>query len=278
MNQPKTSVSFEYFPPKSDEAADSLWGTVEDLAALGPKFMTVTYGAGGSTREGTLQTLKDMHERTGVDVAGHLTFINSPVCDLKELTDSWWESGIRHIVALRGDMPEDLSWPLDTDKDYFQFTSEFVRTLKLWHPFEITVGAYPEKHPDAPSMSDDLKALRNKCNAGADRAVTQFFFDNTVFYRFRDECLKTGITTPIFPGLLPIHNYDNMCRFAERCQATVPEWVGEKFKDSKDREKLARDLLIEQVSDLVANDVEHIHFYTLNKSDITREACQAIGY
>lgn len=278
MSQQKPTVSFEYFPPKTDKAADTLWDNVDALAALGPKFMTVTYGAGGSTKDGTLAAITNMRDRTGIDMAGHLTFINSPVNDLKELTDEWWNSGIRHIVALRGDMPDDLNWPLDTDKDYFQFTSEFVRTLKLWHPFEITVGAYPEKHPDAPSMNDDLEALRKKCNAGADRAITQFFFDNDVFYRFRDECEKAGITTPVYPGLLPIHNFENMCNFAEKCQATVPAWLHEKFEKSEDKEKLAKDLFIEQVIELSENGVEHIHFYTLNKVEITRDACQAIGY
>lgn len=259
--------------------AETLWDASAQYGALGPKFMTVTYGAGGSTKDGTLRTIKKMQE-TGVAIAGHLTFINTPVCGLKELTDQWWNEGIRHIIALRGDMPEDLNWPLDVDKDYFQFTSEFVRTLKLWHPFEVTVGAYPEKHPDAPSMSDDIEALRKKCNAGADRAITQFFFDNECFYKFRERAAAEGISTPIYPGLLPIHNFKSMCGFAERCQTSVPNWLHEKFDGtedgSKDAQKIARDLLAAQAEDLIKNGVEHLHFYTLNKSDITADVCSTL--
>lgn len=278
----KPSISFEFFPPKTDKAGEALWQAVGELAALGPKFMTVTYGAGGSTREGTVDTIAKMKEDTGLPIGSHLTFINTPKDQLHEFTSALWAAGIRHLVALRGDMPEDLQWPLDPDAEYFQFTSDFVEGLKRWHDFEISVGCYPEKHPDAPDMSADLKALKLKCDAGADRAITQFFFDNDVYYTFRDECEKAAITTPIVPGLLPIHDFKSMCSFAGRCQASVPGWLGEKFDGldsaSEEAQKVATDLLILQAEDLAANGVEHIHFYTLNKSAITAEACEALGY
>ena len=280
MNPP--SISFEFFPPKTEKAATALWEAVPELAALGPKFMTVTYGAGGSTRDGTVDTIVKMKEDTGLPIGSHLTFINTPKDQLHEFTSALWAAGIRHIVALRGDMPDDLQWPLDSDAEYFQYTSDFVEGLKNWHDFEISVGCYPEKHPDAPDMSADLAALKLKCDAGADRAITQFFFDNDVYYAFRDKCADAGINTPIVPGLLPIHDFKNMCGFAKRCQASVPPNLHAKFAGLEDApeeaQKIATDLLIMQAEDLAENDAKHIHFYTLNKSAITFEVCEALGY
>ena len=152
--------------------------------------MTVTYGAGGSTKDGTLATVTRLQNETGIPMAAHVTFINTEIPQLKDFADELWNSGIKRLVALRGDLPDDLSWPLDLEGNYFQYTSEFVAALKSWHDFDISVGAYPEKHPDAPSLAADVKALRLKCVAGADRAITQFFFDNSVYYNFLDECEK----------------------------------------------------------------------------------------
>ncbi|MCF8496465.1 MAG: methylenetetrahydrofolate reductase [NAD(P)H] [Alphaproteobacteria bacterium] len=272
------TFSFEFFPPKTDTGALPLWETAASLAALRPTYMTVTYGAGGSTRDGTLTTVRKMQE-TGVPVAGHLTFINATRSDLRALAAQWWERGIRHIVALRGDMPDGLSWPLDPDGDYFQHTSDFVEALRSWGDFEISVGAYPEKHPDAPSADADIEALKKKCDAGATRAITQFFFDNAVFYDFVDRCRAAGITTPIYPGLLPVHDFARMCGFAARCRATVPDGLARKFAgldNPEDIRKTATDILIAQALDLAANGVEHIHFYTLNKSDVVKECCEAL--
>ncbi len=276
------SISFEFFPPKSEKAAAALLDTTAALAELSPKYMTVTYGAGGSTQDGTVDTLKRMMEHD-IPLAAHLTFINSRKEELKAYTDGLWDMGVRHIIALRGDMPSDgdVNWPLETDDDYFQYTSDFVEGLKSWNDFEISVGCYPEKHPDAPSMDADLKALKLKCDAGADRAITQFFFDNDVFYRFVDECAAAGINTPLCPGLLPIHDFKSMCKFAKRCQAQVPDWLHERFgavENAEEAEKIATDLLVMQAQDLAKNGVEHMHFYTLNKSAITAEACEALGY
>lgn len=278
MNKP--TISFEFFPPKTEAAGNTLWAAAAELAALGPAYMTVTYGAGGSTRDGTRGTLLKMKKEFGLPLASHLTFINTRKQDLLDLTDSLWRDGIRHIVALRGDMPKDLAWPLDNDGNYFQYTSDFVEGLLAQHKFEISVSAYPEKHPDAPDMAADIMALKKKCDAGATRAITQFFFDNDVYFDFVDQVRKAGINTPICPGVLPIHDFKGMLRFAERCRAGVPAWIHEKFEGAspEDAPKIAADILCAQVQGLAERGVGHIHFYTLNKAAITREACKALGY
>ena len=178
-------------------------------------------------------------------------------------------------------MPADLEWPLDPDAEYFQYTSHFVAALKARQDFEISVGAYPEKHPDADSIDKDVEALMKKIDAGANRAITQFFFDNSVYYEFLEHCAKANIKAPIVPGLLPIHDFKSMCGFAGRCQASVPTWLHEKFAGLEDKpedaRKVALELLVGQSEDLVKNGVEHIHYYTLNKSDITTQAVEAIS-
>ncbi len=280
MAQP--TISFEFFPPKTPASEKMLWESIPLLAALAPKFMTVTYGAGGSTKDGTCETVLRMKKETGIPVAAHLTYINMPIETLRELTGNWWAQGIRQIVAIRGDLPEGLAWPLDPDPAYFQQTSTFVKALKSWNDFEISVGAYPEKHPSAPDSKADIEALKQKCDAGADRAITQFFFDNDVYYRFVDACRATGITAPICPGLLPIHDFAGMLRFAARCKTSVPDPIREQFSglEGKPEEahKRAIDILTRQVRDLAENGAEHLHFYTLNKSAITREACEMFGF
>ncbi len=277
----KTTFSFEFFPPKTEKSAEALWEAVPVLADLDPKFMTVTYGAGGSTKDGTINTIQKKMDMTDIPIGSHLTFLNTTKADLNEYVDGLWESGVKHIVALRGDMPADLQWPLDDDGEYFQYTSDFVEGLLARHPFEISVGAYPEKHPDSKSLADDIYALKMKCDAGAHRALTQFFFDNDLYYRFVDECLKADIKTQLCPGILPVHDFKSMCNFAKRCEANVPDWMHEKFAGLEDKpeeaHKVALDLLVSQTEDLVKNGVEHIHYYTLNKSDITKQAVEAIS-
>lgn len=279
MNKP--TVSFEFFPPKTDKSAETLWKSVPELVDLNPKFMTVTYGAGGSTRVGTLDTIMKKMSMTDVPVGSHLTFINTTKDELYAYVDDLWDRGIRHIVALRGDMPDDLQWPLDDDTNYFQYTSDFVEGLVARKPFEISVSAYPEKHPDSATLADDIRALKLKCDAGATRALTQFFFDNDAYYRFVDACEKEGIETPICPGLLPIHDFASMCRFAGKCQAHVPDWLHEKFEGLEDKpdeaKKIATDLIVKQTEDLAKNGAPHIHFYTLNRASMTKDAVQAIS-
>lgn len=269
------SYSFEFFPPKSEKSAQELLATAKDLATLNPKFMTVTFGAGGASQRGTLETLKNLQRAAPVPFGSHLTYISLTRKELDHFTDLLWEQGIRHLVALRGDMPSELVWPLDPDAEYYQFTSDFVEALMKRHAFDISVGAYPEKHPDAPDMAADLIALKKKCDAGASRAITQFFFDNDVFYRFVDAAQKAGITTPIVPGLLPVHDFAKVCNFAARCGANVPEWLKDKFTDPSSN--LAEDLLYAQADDLVKNGVNHIHFYTLNKSEPVAKICAKLN-
>lgn len=277
----KTTISFEFFPPKTEKGETAFWREVEKLAALDPAFMTVTYGAGGSTRDKTIEIASGVQQKTGIPTAAHLTYINSTRQELYDLAAELWKNDIKHIVALRGDMPDDLSWPLDPDAEYFQYTSHFVVALKARHDFKISVGCYPEKHPDAPSLDKDIEALKKKCDAGADRAITQFFFDNHLYYDFVEQAQKADIKMSVCPGLLPIHDYTRMCSFAERCQATVPQWICEKFEGLEDKpeeaKKVATELLLEQTEDLIKNGVPHIHFYTLNKAAITEDVCKAIA-
>lgn len=276
------TISFEYFPPKTEKSEEIFWEEVRKLAALDPKFMTVTYGAGGSTRDKTIEIARGVWERSHVPTAAHLTYINSTRKDLYKLADELWANGIKHIVALRGDLPSDLHWPLDPDAEYFQYTSHFIAALKARQDFEISVGCYPEKHPDAPSLDKDIEALQKKFDAGANRAITQFFFDNDLYYAFLDQTGKAGVTGQICPGLLPIHDFKSMCNFAERCQANVPDWLHEKFAGTENKpeeaKKIATELLVEQTLDLAKNGVQHFHFYTLNKSAITTDVCAALGY
>jgi methylenetetrahydrofolate reductase (NADPH) len=278
----KPSISFEFFPPKTETAEEGLRSAVSQLSGFHPKFMTVTYGAGGSTRERTFEIATDMQAKTNIPIATHLTYINTLRKDMYKIADGLWDSGIKHIVALRGDMPDDLSWPLDRDPDYFQYTSHFVAALKARQDFEISVGAYPEKHPDAPSLDKDVEALMKKTDAGADRAITQFFFDNKVYYEFLEACAKAAIKAPIVPGLLPIHDFKSMCGFAEKCGASVPSWLHEKFEglenNPEETQKIATEILTTQTEDLIANGAPHLHFYTLNKSDITKDVCKNLGY
>lgn len=269
---PSPSISFEFFPPKTEKSALDLLATAKDLSAYDPKFMTVTFGAGGGNQRGTLETLKHLQKAApGTEFGSHLTYISLTKRELDHVTDLLWDQGIRHLVALRGDMPTDLVWPLDPDAEYYQYTSDFVEALMKRHPFDISVGAYPEKHPDALSLDADLEALKKKCDAGSARAITQFFFDNEVYYRFIEAAQKAGITTPIVPGLLPIHDFTKVCSFAERCAASVPAHLHDKFKDASPN--FAEDLLCAQVEDLTKNGVSHIHFYTLNKTAITSAVC-----
>ena len=276
------SLSFEFFPPKTDKAREDLRVGALKLATLSPKFMTVTYGAAGSTREGTFEICKELAAQTSVPMGSHLTYLGSPKEELFEYVDQKLTSGIHHLVALRGDIPVGVDLNLYKGEDYFQYTSDFVEALLARYPFDVSVGAYPEKHPDAPSMEADLEALRKKCAAGAARAVTQFFFDNTLYYDFLEKAACAGITTPIIPGLMPIGDLGKIEKFAASCGASVPDFVRRRFSgyegDPQKVFEVGRDLLTEQVADLVRHGVSHLHFYTLNRPDLTYAACVANGF
>lgn len=271
------SISFEFFPPKTPQGEETLLETVRALEKLNPAFMTVTFGAGGSTREGTLRTLRSIRQVSDTPLACHLTFISITRTELKAYLDALWDMGVRHIVALRGDMPADLQWPLDPDLDYYQYTSDFIEGIKAHKPFEISVGAYPDKHPDAPDLAADILALKKKCEAGADRAITQFFFDHERYASFLDTVKGAGITTPIVPGILPIGNYESMLKFAGRCGAYIPDPVRRKFegKDESLHASIADDILLWQIKDLTQRGAGHLHFYTLNKADMLTRALKS---
>jgi methylenetetrahydrofolate reductase (NADPH) len=273
------TLSFEFFPPKTDKAREDLRVAALKLSALSPRFMTVTYGAAGSTREGTFEICKDLHAKTSIPMGSHLTYLGSRKAELFEYVDRLWENNIRHLVALRGDIPEGVDLSLYKGEDYFHYTSDFVEAILARHPFDVSVGAYPEKHPDAPSLEADLEALRKKCDAGAARAITQFFFDNTLYYDFLEKADRAGITTPIIPGLMPIGDFSKVERFAAMCGASIPDFVRQRFSGCEgDPQKIfeaGHSLLTDQVADLVRHGVSHLHFYTLNRPDLTYAACIA---
>ncbi len=274
------SFSFEFFPPKSEETALELDETAQVLAALKPSYLTVTYGAGGSTRTGTFETVQRLGRLTNLPMVSHLTFCGTPKAELDAYIDKLWDGGVRHLVALRGDLPAGKSMADFTSPEYYHYTSDFVAALKSRHPFEISVGAYPEKHPDAPSLALDIEALRKKCAAGASQAITQFFFDPGIYYRFLDETARAGITTPVYPGLLPISDFEKVRKFATTCHASIPHALQEKFLalgNADDARKLATDTLIDQIEDLKRHGVRHIHFYALNRADLCATACKATG-
>lgn len=272
------TISFELFPPKTEKTNQSLMDSLPSFAKMSPSFMSVTYGAGGSSRGGTYETVTKIQDTTNIPVAAHLTYIGDTRDILKSYVDRLWQAGIKRLVALRGDLPADLSWPLDKDEDYFQFTSDFVQALKQWHDFDISVAAYPEKHPDALSMADDIRALKLKCEAGANRAITQFFFDNEAYWRFVDQAAKAGIDTPIVPGILPIQDYAKMVSFAQKCGTIVPAWLHERFDGAseQDAQKIGQDIFVEQVMALKESGVPHFHFYTLNKVDLVKRIADIV--
>lgn len=275
----KPTISFEFFPAKTDAGLEKLKADAATLSKLNPSYMTVTYGAGGTTQDKTFDIVEQMQALTGTPIASHLTYINKPKQEIYALADEIWERGIQHLVALRGDLPDDLHWPLDPDADYFQYTSHFVAALKARQNFEISVGAYPEKHPDAPSLDADIEALMKKIDAGADRAITQFFFDNKHYYEFLDTCTKAGIKKPIVPGILPIHDFEKMMGFAKMCNTTVPYKIQKRFIESapEDHGKIAEELFIDQCKDLIDNGVSHLHIYTLNKAEMLERACKEMS-
>jgi methylenetetrahydrofolate reductase (NADPH) len=270
-------VSFEFFPP-ADEAMDrTLWQSITRLAPLGPEFVSVTYGADGSTRTRTHAVVARIQHETALVGAPHLTCIGASRGEILDIARQYWDMGIRHVVALRGDPPPDYC----PHPDGFAYASELVAGLRTVGDFDISVAAYPEVHPEAASASADLDNLKRKIDAGAARAITQFFYYPDVFLRFRDRCERGGIGAPIVPGILPITRFPQVLRFADRCGATIPEWLRERFHgledDPETRRLIAASVAIEQVQALVRHGVHDFHFYTLNRAELTYAICHALG-
>lgn len=272
-------LSFEFFPPSSTSASLRLWRTVERLAPLGPSFVSVTYGAGGTTRDRTYAAIATIRDRARLGVAGHLTCVDATRDDVLEVARRYRAMGVQHIVALRGD-PQGGASRFEPAPNGFASAVELVKGLSNIGGFDISVAAYPEKHPEAADMDADIDNLKAKLDAGATRAITQFFFDNSHFLKFRDRAAKAGITAPIVPGILPIENFEKMSKFAKRCGTRVPDWMHDAFGNATsevDKELLARSICAEQCDDLRAEGVGHLHFYTLNNPDLTYDVCRALG-
>ncbi len=272
-------ISFEFFPPQTIEASFRLWDTVQTLAPLEPRFVSVTYGAGGTTRELTQDAVATLHKSSGLPVAAHLTCVDATRQETLEIADSFARAGVENIVALRGDPPkgQDRFVP---HPDGFANSVELIEALSETGAFNIRVGAYPDIHPEARNPQADIDWLKAKLDAGADEALTQFFFEAETFFRFRDACEKAGIDKPIVPGILPIENWKGARKFAQRCGTSVPAWLDQAFDKAirDDREDLlATALCTELCSDLIEGGVDKLHFYTLNRPELTRDVCFALG-
>ena len=273
------NVSFEFFPPKTIEASFRLWDTVQTLAPLAPRFVSVTYGAGGTTRQLTREAVAAIAGSTDLSVAAHLTCVDATKEDTLSLAKSWADLGVKDIVALRGDPPKGTEG-FAPHPEGFANSCEMIEALAASGDFNIRVGSYPHKHPEAASLKDDVDWLKRKIDAGASEAITQFFFEADDFFRFRDLCDKAGITAPITPGILPIENWAGTKAFAQRCGAQIPDWMDAAFQTAlrDDRsDLLSVALSTELCSDLIDGGVENFHFYTLNKPELTRDICAAIG-
>ena len=274
------SVSFEFFPPNDAAMEQTLWESIQRLAPLAPRFVSVTYGADGSTRERTHNVVTRILRETPLTAAPHLTCIGAPCGEILDIARGYWEAGVRHIVALRGDAPAGQGAYMP-HPDGFAYAADLVRGLRSVGDFDISVAAYPEVHPEAPNADFDLDNLRAKIDAGANRAITQFFFDTDAYLRFRDRCVASGIRAEIVPGILPITRFPQMLRFAKRCGASVPESLQHRFDglddDPDTRRMIAASFAIEQVRRLQEHGVQEFHFYTLNRAELTYAICHALG-
>ena len=273
-------VSFEFFPPAEQAIDPTLRHCIARLSGLRPTFVSVTCGADGSTRSRTSRVVEGVLQETGLDVAPHITCVGASRGEILEAARQYWDLGVRRVIALRGDLPAGQSAP-PQHPDGFAYASELVAGLRSVANFDISVAAYPEVHPDAASAAADLDNLKRKIDAGASRAITQFFYYPDVFLRFRDKCERAGITAPIVPGILPITRFPQVLRFAERCGATIPGWLRDRFQgledDPETRRLIAASVAIEQVQVLVRHGVHDFHFYTLNRAELTYAICHALG-
>ena len=282
MSNP-VAVSFEFFPPNDDTAATQLWECVQRLAPLNPNFVSVTYGADGSTRTRTHECVLRILRETNLVVAPHLTCVGASRAEVLRIAQDYWQQGIRHLVALRGDAPAANVLPDGRYQPHaggFAYASDLVNGLNGIGRFELSVAAYPEGHPETGTVDADLENLKRKVDAGAGRAITQFFFDTDIFLRYRDRCTAAGIRARLVPGILPITRFPQLLRFAERCGASVPSWLRRRFDglddDPDTRRMIAASVAIEQVQRLRQHGVDEFHFYTLNRAELTYAICHAL--
>ncbi|ANI77460.1 MULTISPECIES: methylenetetrahydrofolate reductase [Sphingobium] len=274
------NVSFEFFPPKTEKMEEQLWSAIETLTPLAPKFVSVTYGAGGSTRERTHNTVARIAKETPLSAAAHLTCVAASKAEIDEVVDAYWEAGVRHIVALRGDPPE-AGCKFEPHPEGYQGAAELVEGLRKRHPFEISVAAYPETHPDALNAQSDIDNLKRKLDAGASRAITQFFFEPDTFFRFRDTVAAAGIDAEIIPGIMPVSNFAAVQRMSAMCNTDVPGWMGKLFEGLDDlpaaRQLVSATLAAELCRKLYAGGVRDFHFYTLNRAELSYAICHLLG-
>ena len=274
------AVSFEFSPPKTEEAEAALWATIKRLEPLQPDFVSVTYGAGGSTRERTHATVKRIVEETSLKPAAHLTCVGHPREEIDEIVRNYWDAGIRHIVALRGDMPN-MEGPYRAHPDGYASTPDLIAGIRKIAPFEISVSFYPERHPDSPNHGHDIELLKRKMDAGATRTLGQFCFDNDATARFRDDAARAGISIPVIPGIMPTTNFRGVARMADKTHASIPAWLSRAYDglddDVESRRMVAAAVLADQVQQLRARGFDRFHFYTLNQANLSYAACRLLG-
>lgn len=273
-------ISFEFSPPKTEKAEETLWQSIETLAPLGPRFLSVTYGAGGSTRDRTHATVARIARDTDVPAAAHLTCVEATRDELDQIARDYWAAGVRHIVALRGDPPAGATG-YTPHPDGYENAAALVAGLRRLHPFEISVAAYPEKHPASPDMAADLDNLKRKLDAGANRAITQFFYEPDTFFRYRDAVAAAGISAEIVPGIMPVGSFAGVQRMAAMCETDIPGWLARLF-DGLDDHPAARQLVAATVAAelcrrLYAGGVKQFHFYTMNKAELSFAICHLLG-
>lgn len=274
------AVSFEFSPPRTEEAEAALWATIKRLEPLAPDFVSVTYGAGGSTRERTHATVKRIVEETSLKPAAHLTCVGHPRSEIDDIVRNYWAAGIRHIVALRGDMPN-MEGPYRAHPDGYASTPELIEGIRRIAPFEISVSFYPERHPDSPNHGHDIALLKRKMDAGATRALGQFCFDNDATARFRDDAARAGISIPIIPGIMPTTNFRGVERMAAKTHASIPNWLARAYdgldEDVESRRIVSAAILTDQVQQLHRLGFDQFHFYTLNQANLSYAASRLLG-
>jgi methylenetetrahydrofolate reductase (NADPH) len=275
------NVSFEFFPPKNEKMEKALWAAIRRLEPLAPEFVSVTYGAGGSTRERTHATVARLVEETTLKPAAHLTCVGATRAEVDEIIRDYWQAGVRHIVALRGDPPTGAGTNYEPHPGGYTNGAELTAGIKKIADFEVSVGGYPEIHPDSGTVEADIDNLKRKVDAGADRIITQFFFDNAHFLRFVERAQAAGISCPILPGIVPIHNFNQVSNFAGKTGASVPEWLARRFQgldeDPQTSHLVAAAIAAEQAIELVDNGITDLHFYTLNRADLVYAICHLLG-
>lgn len=274
-------VSFEFFPPKSEKMEETLWASIERLAPLRPRFVSVTYGAGGSTRERTHATVARIVRETNLKPAAHLTCVDATKTEVDAVVRGYHEAGVRHIVALRGDPAGGVGARYQPHPEGYASTADLIQGIKAIGDFDISVSAYPERHPESPDVPADIAILKRKVEAGANRAITQFFFDNDLFERYVERVRAAGIDIPIIPGLVPVVNFAQTAVFAKKAGASVPAWLAQRFEglenDPATRQLVAAAVAAEQVMDLVDRGYRDFHFYTMNRADLVYAICHMLG-